>query len=388
VTHILEAFRSSEQVMLTETMRELLARHLPEERAAAADVEMRFERETWQALGDAGFLGLGIAEGLGGSGGGVSELAIVTREIARVLPSLAVDYVLCGMVGRTLVEAGGKHLELLPAMVSGEKIYAYGLSEPGGGSDLLSLRTRASLVDGAWSIQGQKLWISMARESDLIFTLCRTDDPEPGRSRASGLSLIAVPSPQPGVVSRKVELAIMRAAGTCEVFFDNARAPEDAVVGERGRGLAALRVTLDVERIMSAAISLGIGYGALDLALEYTGQREAFGGPIARFQAVQHPLAESASELVASALLVEHAAAAIDAGLPASQESAMAKLVTAEAVHRLVDRSARAMGAMGIAAEGKMQRYMRDARLQLFSPVNNDLVKSIIAESLGMPRSY
>ncbi len=387
MVEILHAFREDHEIALTESIQGLLSRHLPEERAAQADRDRVFLRDVWTALGENGMLGLGMPEEHGGSGGGVAESTIVTRELARILPSMAVDYVLCGMVGRTIIDSG-QHTNLIEGLASGERIYSYALSEPGGGSDLLSLRTQATLEQGMWRVNGQKLWISLANESDLIFTLVRTDEPESGRSRASGLTLLIIPKNQPGVETNKVNLSIMRAAGTCEVFFTDALAPADSVVGERCRGLHALRGTLDVERVLSAAISLGIGHGALDLVLRYVNERDAFGGPIGRFQAVQHPLAESAAELTAASLLVEYAARLIDRGLPASQESAMAKLVAAECVNRLVDRAARAMGAMGIAEESPMQRYLRDARLQLFSPVNNDLVRGIVAQSLGMPRSY
>lgn len=383
----LQAFREPHEVALTESMQGLLSRHLSEERAAEADDERLFLRDVWEALGHSGMLGIGIPEELGGSGGGAAEAAIVTRELARILPSMAVDYVLSGMVNRTIVDSGS-HFDLIPGFVSGERIYAYGLSEPGGGSDLLALRTNARLEGDEWVINGQKLWISMANEADGIFVLCRTDEPAPGRSRASGLSLINVPTDQPGVEAKKVKLAIMRAASSCEVFFSDARAPQDALIGERGRGLYAMRGTLDVERIMSAAISLGIGQSALELAIRYVGEREAFGAPLGRMQAVQHPLADSASELAAANLLVEHAARKVDAGMPASQESAMAKLFAAETTARLVDRASRVMGAMGIAVESPMQRYLRDARLQLFSPVNNDLLKGVIGQGLGLPKSY
>lgn len=383
----LQAFREPHEVALTESMQGLLSRHLPEERAAEADDERLFLRDVWEALGHSGMLGIGIPEELGGSGGGAAEAAIVTRELARILPSMAVDYVLSGMVNRTIVDSRS-HFDLIPGFVSGERIYAYGLSEPGGGSDLLALRTNARLEGDEWVINGQKLWISMANEADGIFVLCRTDEPAPGRSRASGLSLINVPTEQPGVEAKKIKLAIMRAASSCEVFFSDARAPRDALIGERGRGLYAMRGTLDVERVMSAAISLGIGQSALELAIRYVGEREAFGAPLGRMQAVQHPLAESASELAAANLLVEHAARKVDAGLPASQESAMCKLFAAETTARLVDRASRVMGAMGIAVESPMQRYLRDARLQLFSPVNNDLLKGVIGQGLGLPKSY
>ena len=377
----IQAFREDHEIALTESMQGLLSRHLPEERASEADESRTFLRDVWEALGENGMLGIGIPEDVGGSGGGVADAAIVTRELARVLPSMAVDYVLSGMVNRTVIDSNS-HFDLIPGFVSGARIYAYGLSEPGGGSDLLALRTNGRLEDGEWVINGQKLWISMANEADGIFVLCRTDDPEPGRSRASGLSLIIVPTDQPGVEAKKVNLAIMRAAASCEVFFSDARAPETALVGERGRGLYAMRGTLDVERIMSAAISLGIGQSALELAVRYVGEREAFGGPLGRLQAVQHPLADSASELAAANLLVEYAARKADSGREASQESAMAKLFAAEASIRAANAAIEIFGGYGYLRDYPVERYLRDAKMYQIGEGTSEIQRLVIAREI------
>ncbi|MEO9198750.1 MAG: acyl-CoA dehydrogenase family protein [Antricoccus sp.] len=366
---------------------ELLARRLPTHEATRTDVDGTFDRSLWRVLGNAGLLGLDAAEEVGGSGGSVGDAVAVTEELARVLPSLSVDYVLSGMGMRMLKNPGsGMVASWLPAVASGEMLCSFGLSEPDNGTDLLGLRTRAEIVDGSWRVQGQKTWISLAGEADVIFILCRTDPSEVHRSR--GISLIAVPTDQPGVTTRRVKLAGMRAAMTYEVFLDDAIAPEENIVGVRGEGLQIISSTLDVERVMAAAISLGIGRAALDLHVSYAKQRHAFGRPIGALQAIQHPAADSVAELCAARALIESAVRMIERGADAQAQSAMAKLVAAETTARVVDRGMRAMGAMGLADESPMQMYFRDARLQLFSPISNEMVRNLLAESLGLPRSY
>lgn len=373
---------------LRDLVASLLARELPPDRALAMDREGRFASGAWAALGEAGLLGLGGDESDGGTGGTVGDAVAVTEEIARVLPSLSVDYVTCGMAMRMLGDgAGAAARAWAPEIASGKMLCSFGMSEPDVGTDLLNLRTSARVEDGRWVLRGQKLWISLAQEAEIAFVLCRTDPPD-GKRRSRGLSVIAVRLDQPGVTVRRVHLAGMRAAGTCEIYFDDATAPLDHLVGERGRGMALLARTLDVERVMAAGISLGIGRAALDLHLAHLREREAFGGAIGRFQALQHAAADSIADLSASRALVNTAVRSIEDGRPSTALTGMAKLVAAESTARIVDRGMRAMAAQGLAEEYAMQMYFRDARLQLFSPVSNDMIRNILGESLGLPRSY
>jgi len=373
---------------LRELVESLLARELPPDRALALDRDGLFASGAWSALGKAGLLGLGGDEPEGGTGGTVGDAVAVVEEIARVLPSLAVDYVTCGMAMRMLGDAKGSAADAwLPEIAAGTMLCSFGMSEPDVGTDLLNLRTSARVEDGRWVLRGQKLWISLAQEAEVAFVLCRTDPPPEGR-RARGLSVIAVPLGQPGVTVRRVHLAGMRAAGTCEIFFDDATAPLENLVGERGRGMALLGRTLDVERVLAAGLSLGIGRAALDLHLTHLRERTAFGGAIGRFQALQHAAADSLADLSASRALVNTAVRSLEDGVPSTALTAMAKLTAAESTARIVDRGMRAMAAHGLAEESAMQMYFRDARLQLFSPVSNDMIRNILGESLGLPRSY
>ncbi len=379
---------SAERTDLRAMVRSLLTQHLPTERALECDRHGSFDRATWNSLGQAGLLGIGAPEDRGGSGGTVGDSVAVTEEIARVLPSLAVDYVLGGMFVRLLTEDGaGPTRRLLPDLASGRMIGSFALSEPSAGTDLLSLRTTAREDDGGWLLNGSKLWISLATEADVIFTLARTDPVDPAR-KSWGLSIIAVPTDQPGVTVRRVHLAGMRAAITSEVFLDGARASKDSLVGARGRAMATLGRTLDIERVLAAGVSLGIASGALDLQLEYLQHRQAFGRTLGSMQALQHAAADSITELTAARALLSMAVGAIERGDPARDLTGMAKLNAAEATARIVDRGMRAMGAMGLAEESAMQMYFRDARLQLFSPVSNEMVRNLLGEAMGLARSY
>ena len=397
-----EILDTPERQELRRVIAEFLSQHLPDERVRELDEAATFPRDVWRQLSQIGIHGLGIPEELGGSGGTLADSLLVTMELARHFPSLGADWILVAMTGRLLLTActPEQQRQWLPGLVSGEEIFAFGMSEPSGGTDVLAGRTRGRLDGDTWRFSGQKLWTSMADHADWIFLLCRTEREDPDhRSRA--FSLVAVPIDQPGIAVRRVALSGMRAASTCEVFIDGAEAPAANLVGDRGRGFHVLRNALVVERLLAAGISLGIGRGALEEMVGYAGERTAFGRPIGAFQAVQHPIADSAAELSAALCLAERVALADEAATLArtgtaiapdgdltTALAAMAKLVASEAAARIVDRGMRIFAAAGLAASSRMQRYFRDARLQLFSPISNEMIKNLLGECLGLPRSY
>ena len=380
--------RVPEHEILRESVREFFARELPEERIREMDRARRIPREMWKRFAALGWTGLSVPTEYGGSGADVSTGAILCEELARRFPSLATDWLLISMTARVLRESGtaAQKKALLPRLAAGDFLMSFGMSEPGGGTDVLALKTRASLQGKEWVVRGQKLYTSFADDADAILVLCRTDSVETKRSR--GLSLVLTPRNQPGVQVRRLELMGQRAACTCEVFFDDARAPADAVVGDQGRGWQTLLRTLDEERILCAAMYVGITSAALDQALQYARDRNAFGRPIGAYQAVQHPLADTATELEQIRLLTAKAAWLQSQGRDCATEAAMAKLAASETAVRATDRGMRILGGYGLVEASAMERLFRDARLGPFSPISNEMVRNFVGERLGLPRSY
>ena len=378
-----------EHAPLRASVRRFFEAELPETRIREMDRARRIPRELWRRMAALGWLGLGVPEAYGGSGGDVGTGVVLCEELARRFPSLAVDWVLLSMTARAFVEHGTaeQKAEYLPRLVQGEFLMAFAMTEPSGGTDILGLTTRAELVGGEWRIRGQKLYTSLADDADAILVLCRTDAAPAGK-RARGLSLLVTPRRQEGVTVRRLELMAMRAACTCEVFLDEARAPGDGVLGERGRGWYHLLSSLDEERTLAAAIYVGITQAALDLTVDFAGARTAYGRPIGAFQAVQHPLAEVATELEQIRLLTDKAAWLQSNGRECAGEAAMAKLAASEVAIRATDRCMRILAGHGLVEESPLERLFRDARLGPFSPISNEMVKNFLGERLGLQRSY
>ncbi len=378
-----------EHDLLRETVRAWFRQNLPHERIRELEEERKpIPRALWREMGDMGWLGLTTPEEYGGGGAGPTLAAVLMEELGRGWASLGSDWVIVSMVNRLLVNHGSEEQRrrVLPGLISGDVRCAVSLSEPGGGTDLLALRTRATLEGGDWVLRGQKLYTSVMSDNDVIFVLCRTDEPTDGK-QARGLSMILVER-QEAIRVQKLRLMGMRSAGTSEVWFDEARAPEANLIGERGRGFYHLIGSLDDERIMAAANGLGIAGAAFDEALLYAKQREAFDRPIGQFQAIQHYLADMAIGLEQSRLLTQKAAWLLESGRPCALEACMAKVSVAEMLTTMTDRGMRILAGHGYTDESPMERYFRDGRLQPFSPMSNEMGRNTIGELLGLPRSY
>lgn len=378
-----------EHELLRETVRAWFRSELPHERIRELDEErLPVPRALWKQMGELGWLGLTTPEQYGGGGAEATLAIVLMEELGRGWASLASDWVILSMVNRLLVNHGTEEQRqrILPGMISGEIRCAVSLSEPGGGTDLLSLNTRATLEGGDWVLRGQKLYTSCMSDNDVIFVLCRTDEPTDGK-KARGLSMILIER-QEAIRVRKLRMLGMRSAGTSEVWFDEARTPESRLIGERGRGFYHLIGSLNDERIMAAASGLGTAAAAFDEALTYAMQREAFGRPIGQFQAIQHYLADMAIGLEQSRLLTQKAAWLLEHGRPCALEACMAKVSVAEMLTNMTDRGLRILAGHGFTDDSPMERYFRDGRLQPFSPMSNEMGRNTIGELLGLPRSY
>lgn len=378
-----------EHQMLRDSVRAFMDAELPEKKIREYDQARKIPKSIWPKLAAQGWLGISVPQQYGGTGGDFMHGVILCEELSARFPSLGTDWLLTSMTARVLLEVGSKAQkeDYLSRLVKGEFIMGFGMSEPSGGTDVLGLKTHASLSQGQWHVNGQKLYTSLADDADAILVLCRTE-PETVGKRARGLSLVLTPRHQAGVTVRRLDLMGMRAACTCEVFLDNAVAPEHALLGERGRGWYHLLATLDEERILCAAMYVGITRAALAQALQYAKDRVAFGRSIGEFQAVQHPLAEVATELEQISLLTYKAAWLLSNERECSNEAAMAKLAATETAIRATDKCMRILGGYGLVEESPMERLFRDSRLGPFSPISNEMVKNFLGERMGLPKSY
>lgn len=376
--------------MLRDAVRDFVVRERLRERAAEWDREARFPRDAWAQLASTGWCGLGVPEEYGGGGGGVLDLAVVIEELARGDASFASTYMANQFSGVRTIAAHGSAAqkdEFLPKLASGEVMFAIGITEPDGGTDVLSvLRTHAVRDGEEWVVNGSKMYTTGATYSDYILLLAKTD--REAKKKTLGLTLFVVPTDHPGVEIQKLDMLCARASETTQTFYSDVRLPADAVVGEVGRGFYHLLDSLNNERILLAAMSLGSCRQALDTAVEYANERRAFGRTVGGFQAIQHKLARCAMQLKAARLMTYHAADLQQRGEPCQAEAAMAKVMTSEVAWETAFEGTRLMGGMGISMENDMQRYLRDAWPPLNGPMTNEQALNIIGESLGLERSY
>jgi acyl-CoA dehydrogenase len=375
--------------MIRDQVRAFFDRDMPETAIRAADRARKIPDDILAKIAALGWNGFTVPAEYGGSGADVTYGAVLIEEVSRRFPSLGTDLVAFAMGARAIREHGSdaQKADLLPRMAVGDFAFAFGITEPDGGTDALAGRTRAVKTTDGWSVTGRKLYTSFAAEADAVLVLCRTSPADDGK-RARGLSLILVPTDQPGFEARRMELMAQRAACTCETYYDDARAPQDALLGAEGRGFYQLISTLDEERILAAAMYVGITQGVLDQVVAYARDRTAFGRPIGAFQAVQHPIADLATDLEHARHFTMRAAWMLSQGMECSREAAMAKLFASEAAQRATDKGMRVLAGYGLVEESPMERLFRDARLGLFSPVSNEMSRNFIGERLGLPRSY
>ena len=330
-----------------------------------------------------GVFGLAIPEPWGASAVSTPCFALVTEELARGWMSLA------GAMGghtvvATLILAFGtpaQQQRYLPAMAAGELRATMALTEPGGGSDLQNIRTVARRDGDSYVINGAKTWITNARRSGLVALLCKTDPA--ARPAHTGISIVLA-EPGPGfVVSRDLPKLGYKGVESCEISLDGFRMPATALLGDReGEGFAQMMRGLEIGRIQVASRALGVGRAALEDALAYAQQREAFGQPIWQHQSIGNYLADMVTKLTAARQLVLHAARCYDRGDRADMEAGMAKLFASEAAMQIALDAVRIHGGYGYSTEFDVERYFRDAPLMIVGEGTNEIQRNVIARQL------
>lgn len=381
---------SSEKEMLRQMVAEFMQNECSPEYIRRCEEEHRFPSELWQKVCDLGLAGLMLPEDEGGSGGDELDLAIVVEELARVFPDLAFAYVINVSIGVNNLHYFGtpeQRRRYLPDFCAGKAKFALALTEPGGGTDVLgAMRTTAVRRGDRFILNGQKSFISGAHVADYLVVIARTDSNVARKSQ--GISVFLVDARSPGISIRPLQKMGYNAVTSNEVFFDEVSVPAENLLGEEGRGWYHLLDTLNNERIAVAAQCLGIARGCLDEALGWAKNREAFGRPIGQYQAVQHHLADMATEIELMRLITYKAAWLQSQGLPCGMESTMAKLYASEAANRVAALGMQVMGGMGYTNESNMQRFYRDVRLFPVAPITNEMARNFIAQSMGLPKSY
>ena len=334
-----------------------------EPRAIEWDKEERFPKEIVPKLAELGLLGIRIPEAYGGAGMDTMAYAICVEEVARVDGSLALTVASHNGLGTGHILAFGNEAQkqrYLPKAASGEWLAAWGLTEPGSGSDAAGMRTVARREGSEWVIDGTKMFITQGSVGGFCVVLARTA-PE---KKQRGVTAFIVDAGTPGFrASKHLEKLGMRSSDTCELSFEGVRVGDDQVLGEVDRGFIDTLQILDKGRISIAALALGLGRGALARAVAYSKERQQFGKPIADFQAIQWMIADSTTELEAAALLTYRAAWLADQGRPFSKEASMAKLFASEAATRACNRAVQIHGGYGYTREYVVERHLRDAKL-------------------------
>jgi acyl-CoA dehydrogenase len=370
---------SDEHRMLRDAVRDFVKRERIRERAPEWDAAAAFPIDAWASLAATGWCGLTVPEAYGGQGGTVMDLAIVLEELARGDVSFAATYMANQFSGVRTIAAHGseeQRARYLPQLARGEVMFAFGVTEPDGGTDVLSvLRTHAARDDEGWVVNGSKMFTTGATYSDFILVLART---EPATDRKTqGLSLIIVPTDAEGLEIQKIPTMSMRASETTQTFYRDVRVRAEALLGDEGRGFYHLLDSLNNERILLSALSIGQAQQALEEGVAFAQSRRAFGRSIGGFQSLQHNLARCAMQIERQQL-----------GLPCQAEAAMAKVMTSEVAWETAFNGTRLMGGLGIATEYAMQRHLRDAWPAMNGPMTNEQALNIIGESLGLERSY
>ena len=351
-----------------------------------------YPTEFVKALTAAGFLAALIPEDYGGSGLSLKAAVAIMEEIQASGCNGAACHAQMYVMG-TLLRHGSddQKARWLPAIASGAlRLQAFGVTEPGSGSDTLNLRTLAVRDGDDYVINGQKIWTSRLEHSDLMLLLARTTARDAVKKHTEGLSVFLLDlreESRRGLTVRPIRTMMNHA--TTEVFFDDVRVPAENLIGQEGQGFAYILAGMNAERILIAAECIGDAKWFIERATSYARERVVFGRPIGRNQGVQFPIARAYAQMRAAALMVDAAAERYQDGLPCGAEANMAKLLAADASWAAADTCVQTLGGFAFAEEFDVERKFRETRLYQVAPISTNLILSYLSEHvLGLPRSY
>ena len=375
---------NDEQRMWNDTVQNFMVREVGQDYTLEHDLSREFPEDVYRKMADLGWLGLLVPEDQGGMATDPVMFAIFCEAIGKY----SLDTAACIMTSMFTVTNICRHgtsaqiERYLPPFLSGEAKFSISISEPQSGSDAAGGRSTARLEGDEWVLNGNKVWCSGAQlPGATIAILARTS-----QERYAGFSLFLVPNTAAGLHIKKMQTLVRKSLGTTEFFMDEMRLPKDALLGEVGKGWHYIGEHLDLERLSIAASQVGNARTALDDTKKYLSERDAFGKKLSSYQVLKHRMADDETELTAARLMVYYAADKLARGEPANADVAKAKLFTAKTLFQIAFNGMQALGGYAQLPEYHMERYFREAKHGMVGGGTNEILRSIIAKSMGLGR--
>ena len=351
-------------------------------RAEEIDASNEFPRDLWPRLGDLGLLGITVDEEEGGSGLGYLEHCVAMEEVSRASASVGLSYGAHSNLCVNQIKLNGtpaQRARYLPKLISGEHVGALAMSEPGAGSDVVGMRTRAERRGDRYVLNGSKMWITNGPDAEVLVVYAKTD-PDAG---SRGITAFLIEKGMAGFsTAQKLDKLGMRGSNTCELVFEDCEVPAENVIGEPGQGVQVLMSGLDYERTVLAAGPLGIMRSCMDIVLPYVHQRQQFGRPIGTFQLMQGKLADMYTAMNAARAYVYAVARACDRGETSRKDAAGAILFAAEKATWMALEAIQALGGNGYVNEFATGRLLRDAKLYEIGAGTSEIRRMLIGREL------
>ena len=373
---------NEEQRLWHDTMHSFMEKEVSREYTREHDANRDFPEEVYKKMAAQGWLGLMVPE----EDGGVAADPIMFAIFCEAIGKHSLDTAACIMTSMFTATNISRHgtpaqkQRYLPPFLKGDAKFSISISEPGSGSDAASARSTARLEGDEWVLNGNKVWCSGAQlPGATIAILARTS-----QDRYNGFSLFLVPNTTPGLDIKKMNTVVRKSLGTTEFFMDNMRIPQDAILGEVGKGWQYIGEHLEYERLSIAASQVGSARTALDDTIRYTKDRKQFGKTLSSFQVLKHRMAQNEAELEAARLMVYAAASKMARGERAVKEVTMAKLITSETLFKIAFNGMQALGGYAQLPEYDMERYFREAKHGMVGGGTNEILRSIIAKDMGL----
>jgi butyryl-CoA dehydrogenase len=374
---------TEEQKLFKKTIREFCEKEL-KPITSKIDQDEYFPYDVYKKMGQMGLMGMTVPQEYGGAGIDKVSYMIALEEVARVCGSTGLTVEAHNTLGNGYLYEHGteeQRKKYLPKLTTGEAFAALAITEPNAGSDVAGMETIAVLNSKEWVLNGSKQFITSGDIAEVVIVMAKTDK-EKG---AKGISAFIVEKDSPGFKVGQLEDKLgLRGTRTAQLFFEDCKIPKENLLGEKDKGFFGVMDTLDRGRTAVGAMSVGIAQGALDESIEYAKQREQFGRPIGKFQAIQWMISDMATDIDAARLLVHRAAYLEDNGQPFTKEAAMAKLFASEMAMKATVKAIQVLGGYGYTREYPVERFYRDIKLCQIGEGTSEVQRIVIAKRLGL----